>query len=284
MTKNDSPLLSAKEMREAVKDSNTVVVDARSGADAFARFMAEHPQGAVHVDLDRDLSQKPNDPAVGGRHPLPDIKKFTTLLGRLGITPLTSVVVYDDKGGANAAARFWWMLKALGHSHVKVVDGGLDALKKENIALVNTKSTPIEKSSYPADQWKLPTADIHAVAKAASDPKALVIDVREAFRYKGEREPLDLTAGHIPGAKNIPYVENLDASGKFLPAENLAERYKKELGDRKTEDVIVHCGSGVTACHTLLAMEHAGLKGAQLYVGSWSEWSRTGRDIAKGEG
>lgn len=281
MTKHKSPLISAEDV--LLNFDEFLIVDARSGADARERFKTDHPRGAVHFDLDIDLSQKPADPAVGGRHPLPDLKKFTASLGLAGITPSKKVVVYDDKAGANAAARFWWMLTALGHEYVKVVNGGLDAMKKTRIPFEKTESLPGDKPPYPATQWKLPTADIDAVEKAAGDPKALVIDVRESFRYKGEREPIDLTAGHIPGAVNIPYIENLDAEGKFLSAENLAERYEEAIGDRKTENVIVHCGSGVTACHTLLAMEHAGLQGAQLYVGSWSEWSRTGRKIATGD-
>jgi thiosulfate/3-mercaptopyruvate sulfurtransferase len=281
MTKHDSPLISAEDVLADFDEF--LIVDARSGPDAWERFKADHPEGAVHFDLDIDLSKKPADPAVGGRHPLPDIKEFTASLGLAGITPHQKVVVYDDKAGANAAARFWWMLKALGHEYIKVVDGGLDAMKKAGIPFVKTKSFPDQKPPYPATQWKLPTVDINDVAKAVADPKSLVIDVRESFRYKGEREPIDLTAGHIPGAVNIPYIENLDAEGKFLSPENLAERYEQVIGDRKVENVTVHCGSGVTACHTLLAMEHAGIQGAQLYVGSWSEWSRTGREIAKGD-
>jgi thiosulfate/3-mercaptopyruvate sulfurtransferase len=283
MTNITTPLIKASEVAKALKNNNTKIVDARSGPDADARYKAAHPEGALYADLDRDLSQKPANAAEGGRHPLPEIKTFSALLGKLGITPATHVIVYDDKNGANAAARFWWMLRAAGHDNVQVVDGGLNALIKENIPLTNIVPEIKQAAPYPFTQWKLPTIKIDAVAAAAKDPNALVIDVRESFRYLGEREPIDLIAGHIPGAINIPFIDNLNTDGTFVDAEKLSNDYKKVIGNRKPENVIVHCGSGVTACHTLLALEQAGIKGAQLYVGSWSEWSRNERPIATGE-
>jgi thiosulfate/3-mercaptopyruvate sulfurtransferase len=283
MTNITTPLIKASDVAKSLKNKNTIVIDARIGPDAETRYKAGHPEGALHVDLDRDLSQKPVNAAMGGRHPLPEVKNFSALLGKLGITPAAHVIVYDDKNGANAAARFWWMMRAAGHDLVQVVDGGLDAIMKENIPLTSEAPEIKQAAPYPFTQWKLPTVNIDAVAAAAKDPDALVIDVRESFRYRGEREPIDLTAGHIPGAINIPYVDNLKTDGTFADAEKLASNYKKAIGNRKPENVIVHCGSGVTACHTLLALEQAGIKGAQLYVGSWSEWSRNDRPIATGE-
>ncbi|MBT1702232.1 sulfurtransferase [Chryseosolibacter indicus] len=283
MAKINPPLIDASEVKQHLAISNTVVIDARSGPDAFERYSKGHVARAIHVDLDKDLSKKPEDAAKGGRHPLPAIEEFSSLLGKLGITPSSHIIAYDDKNGANAAARFWWMMKAVGHEKVQVVNGGLDALVKEGIASATDASVVTPTSSYPVDKWKRPTQRIEDVEKAASDSRFLVVDVREAFRYRGEREPIDLVAGHIPGAVNIPYINNLDTEGKFLPAEELEQRYKQVIGERPSENVIVHCGSGVTACHTLLAMEHAGITGAQLYVGSWSEWSRTGRTIATGD-
>lgn len=280
MIKANSPLINASEVLRQMQTKDSVIVDARSGTDSYERFMSGHLENALHVDLDRDLSQKPLDPAIAGRHPLPDIKNFARLLGTIGITPHTSVIVYDDKSGANAAARFWWMLCAFGHKNVQVVDGGLDALKKKNVPLLSTLSFSTIKAPYPAQEWKLPTVDIDQVAQAVSMPNALVIDVRESYRFRGEREPIDLVAGHIPGAKNIPYINNLDAEGNFLPAETLKALYKNEIGNREIYNVIVHCGSGVTACHTLLSLGHAGMPGAKLYIGSWSQWSRSGRQIA----
>lgn len=276
---SDSPLISTKDITLG-KD---IIIDARSGPDAFERYCAAHLRGALHADLDRDLSQKPADPAYGGRHPLPPVKAFAAFVGRLGITPSTSVIVYDDKSGANAAARFWWMLRALGHEKVKVVDGGLDAIIREGLPMTGTIHEPVSTSSYPADAWKLPTVTLEDIEVAARDPDALVIDVREAYRYRGEREPIDLIAGHIPGAINIPYLDNLTDDGRFRPVEELAARYGSILDHREPSNVIVHCGSGVTACHTLLALEQAGIKGANLYVGSWSEWSRRDLPIATGE-
>jgi thiosulfate/3-mercaptopyruvate sulfurtransferase len=281
MTKNNAPIIKAAEAQLYLNDAATVVIDARSGADAYHRYQSAHLQGALHVDLDKDLSEKPADPAAGGRHPLPDIKKFTTLLGNLGITPATRVIIYDDKNGANAAARFWWMLKAVGHEQAYVVDGGLNSMQQQGLPFSDSPSPSHQKSAYPANTWQRSTASIDVVAKAVTDPDFLVIDVREGYRYRGESEPIDLTPGHIPGAINIPYIQNLDKNGNFLAADALAAQYKEALGKRAPGNVIIHCGSGVTACHTLLALEQAGITGAGLYVGSWSEWSRTGRPVAR---
>jgi thiosulfate/3-mercaptopyruvate sulfurtransferase len=262
-------------------EKGNIIVDTRSGLDAFERYRANHLEAALHADLDKDLSKKTADAAVGGRHPLPEIKEFAVFLGKLGITPSTHVVIYDDKAGANAAARFWWMLRAVGHKKVHVVDGGLDAIIRAALPMSSQINEPVTTNPYPVSEWKLPTAFLDEVKNAANDANALVIDVREAYRYRGEREPIDLVAGHIPGAINIPYLSNLKEDGSFRAPEDLASLYEKEIGSRKTENVIVHCGSGVTACHTLLALEHAGISGANLYVGSWSEWSRNDLPVGK---
>jgi thiosulfate/3-mercaptopyruvate sulfurtransferase len=274
-----SPLISPRE----ITLGNAIIIDARSGADAFERYRKSHLVGALHADLDRDLSQKASNPAYGGRHPLPDVKDFAAYVGRLGITPMTPVIVYDDKNGANAAARFWWMLRALGHENVRVVDGGLDAILRDGLPMTSDIQNPASTASYPAVEWRLPTVDLEEVKKAANEPNALIIDVREAYRYRGEKEPIDLVAGHIPGAINIPYLSNLSDDGRFRSAEDLAAQYKAAIGQRDPSNVIVHCGSGVTACHTLLALEQAAIKGANLYVGSWSEWSRRDLPLGKGE-
>jgi len=257
-------------------------VDARSGPDAYQRYLAEHLPGAIHVDLDKDLADIKPDAAQGGRHPLPSPAHFANWLGRAGITPQTNVVVYDDKNGANAAARFWWMLRALGHQNVQVVSGGLQALKNAGWKLTSEATPSFPASSYPVTPWQLPLADMEEVALAATNPGQLVIDVREDFRYRGEKEPIDAVAGHIPGAVNLPYLQNMDSGGNFLSGEKLRENYTKLIGNIPPANLIVHCGSGVTACHTLLALEEAGLHGAKLYVGSWSEWSRNDRPVAKG--
>jgi thiosulfate/3-mercaptopyruvate sulfurtransferase len=275
-----SPLISAGDI--PFKKRELVIVDARSGPDADQRYIANHLKGAFHADLDRDLSRQATDPAYGGRHPLPEVKDFAILLGNLGITASSHVIVYDDKGGANAAARFWWMLRAVGHPFVQLVDGGLDAIIRHRLPMSNEKHEPPSGPTYPANVWQLPLVTLEDVKAAVNNPDALVIDVREKYRYVGEREPIDLVAGHIPGAINIPYLNNLADNGLFRSATQLASEYVDAIGYRDPANVIVHCGSGVTACHTLLALEHAGISGASLYVGSWGEWSRRDLPIATG--
>ncbi|NDK55940.1 sulfurtransferase [Pontibacter fetidus] len=274
------PLITPKQLADLLPEKNLVLIDARTGPKAKENYSSEHLQGALFVDLETDMAHKTADPAEGGRHPLPDIQTFAELLGKLGISPESHVVVYDDKNGANAAARFWWMLRAIGHTKVQVLDGGYAAAQAAGVPVNSGQETTIKQPPYPHTTWQLPTATIADVEQASRDQNALVIDVREAARYRGETEPIDLVAGHIPGAVNIPFAGNLATDGTFLPAEILQHNYKKALGTRTSADVIVHCGSGVTACHTILAMEQAGLGIPKLYVGSWSEWSRMGRPIA----
>lgn len=274
------PVIQPEELRSL--RGQIVLLDARSGKDAATRHEDAHLEGALHVDLDRDLAAHPEDPARGGRHPLPPIERFAALLGSLGIEPASRVVAYDDKAGANAAARLWWMLRAIGHRKAQVLDGGIEAGIAAGIPIERGVRRPEARPPYPAIGWALPTASADEVAAAARDRSRLVIDVREATRYRGESEPIDPIAGHVPGAINVPFVENLDARGRFLAPDALAAKYRAVLGDRSPSTVIVHCGSGVTACHTLLALERAGLAGAALYVGSWSEWSRSARPIAEG--
>lgn len=275
------PLISPEELVRAA-GGGVAIVDARSGPDARKRYQARHLAGALHVDLDHDLAAKGEDAARGGRHPLPDPEKFAITLGYLGIGPHTSVVVYDDKGGANAAARFWWMMRAAGHEQVKVLDGGVDAAVAAGFPVASRPIRPTVRPSYKLDKWRTETVDADEVERASRDPKRVVIDVRDPVRYRGESDPFDPVPGHIPGAVNVPYATNLDASGRFLSKDELAAKYGEVIGDRDPADVVVQCGSGVTACHTLLAMARAGIEGPKLYVGSWSEWSRSGRLVAKG--
>jgi thiosulfate/3-mercaptopyruvate sulfurtransferase len=277
-----SPLIDPRELVAPEARRNLLLIDARSGPGARARYEERHLEGALHVDLDQDLASKPANPARGGRHPLPGPEAFAALLGRLGIGPATRVVVYDDKGGANAASRFWWMLQAAGHEDVRVLDGGFEAALAAGVPAGTSGPRPVERPAYPFERWLRPTAGVDEVASAARDPRWLVIDVRDAVRYRGESEPIDPLPGHLPGAVNVPFASNLGPDGRFLPPEELARKYRAVIGEREPSKVIVHCGSGVTACHTLLALEHAGLTGARLYVGSWSEWCRSGRPIAKG--
>jgi thiosulfate/3-mercaptopyruvate sulfurtransferase len=237
----------------------------------------------VHADLNRFLSdaQAPGaDPAHGGRHPLPSPETWARQLGTWGITPETMVVAYDDACGGNGAARLWWMLKAFGHERVSVLDGGLQAGLKDGLPAPGAQLPPAKP--YPEDRWLLPLADLALVDRLRSDPDWKVLDVRAAPRYRGETEPFDPVAGHIPGALNLPWQENLGPDGHLKPPQELRRIYQGFLGSTPRGRLVVHCGSGVTACQTLLAQEVAGLGGASLYVGSWSEWCRNALPIALG--
>ena len=260
-----------------------VLLDARQGSAAYAEG---HLRGARHADLNRDLSGAETlgfDPAKGGRHPLPDLITFARMVGDWGIEPGTRVIIYDADGGANAAARCWWMLRSLGHEQVQVLDGGLPAALNAGLELTGDLPEVLPQDTYPAARWHLTTVDLPIVEKLAHHLDWEVLDVRSAERYRGDTETLDPVAGHIPGAFNLPYTTNLQEDGRFRPAEELNEMYGDLLGELKPDHLVVHCGSGVTACHTLLALEHAGFPGAALYVGSWSEWCRSGKPIATGE-
>lgn len=274
------PIIKAEELVRLRQNEDLAIINAGNGAAARESFDAKHLSGARFADLDGDLADAKADAADGGRHPLPTLAKFSQVLTKLGLTPDSRIVVYDEKNGANAAARFWWMLKAVGHEKVQVLDGGFQAAVDAGFPTTDEAESDVRQGDYTCEKWLLPTADINEVAAAARDENSLVIDVRETARYNGETEPIDLIAGHIPGARNIPFAENLDDRGFFLTPEKLREKYAPEFGNLKTENIIVHCGSGVTACHTLLALDYAGFEMPKLYVGSWSEWSRNDRPIA----
>lgn len=280
-----NPIISPGELviLKQEKEKPIKLVDARSGPDARGRYEELQLQGALWVDLEQDLADIKDDLSQGGRHPLPEPEHFSGLLGRLGITPESHVVVYDDKGGAFAAARFWWMMNAAGHEQIQVLDGGLDAGLKAGFPAGSGPETVASVEPYPFKAWQLKTVSMQEVAATATDPEFLVIDVREEERFRGEAEPIDLIAGHIPGAVNLPYTNNLDPEGYYLPHETLGRMYTEIAGNYDPSKVIVHCGSGVTACHTILAMAKAGMKIPALYTGSWSEWSRNDRTIATGK-
>lgn len=272
-------LLTAQDLRRW--NDPILLLDARSRA----LYEAGHLPGALHADLESMLSTASaagHDPARGGRHPLPSPQAWSRQLGDWGITPGTTVLVYDDALGSNAAARTWWMLRASGHVDSAVLDGGLQAALAEGFSLTSRVEHPQSEPPYPFAEWKLPLASMAEVAEHAGDEPWKVLDVRSAERWRGEVEPLDPVAGHIPGALNLPWGENLRPDGRFKTPQELRERYGRLLDGTPPDRLVVHCGSGVTACHTLLALEAAGLPGAALYVGSWSEWCRSGRVIARG--
>ena len=281
------PLLSAPELLTLLQgqQTNVVIIDARAGAaDIRQQYEAQHVHGALFVSLEDELAHKSENAANGGRHPLPPVERFAELLGhRLGITPETHVVVYDDKNGANAASRFWWMLRAVGHEKVQVLDGGLQAAIASGVPVDAEPVAVKAQSKYNAQSWTLQMRTINEVAVAAASKQHIVVDVRDRERYVGNQEPIDLIAGHIPGAINIPFAGNLDERGFFRSPEELRTKYSEASAEVPLANVTVHCGSGVTACHTLLALAHAGMEIPALYVGSWSEWSRNPREIATGE-
>jgi len=270
-------LISADQLHARL--SSIRLLDVRQDAD----HAAGHLTGALHADLNRHLSSATapgHDPARGGRHPLPPVAAFAAQLGAWGIGPDTEVVAYDTSGGSNAAARLWWMLRALGHARVAVLDGGLQAALGAGLKLTSEMPIIEGTSPYPAGRWQLPMMDADGVEGLRCDPARKLLDVRSAERWRGDAEPFDPVAGHIPGSLNLAWNENLGPDGRFKSPELLRVHYESLLDGTAPERLTVHCGSGVTACHTLLALDLAGLPGAALYVGSWSEWCRSGRERA----
>jgi len=268
-----SPLVDVPWLAAHLDDPRVRVVDVRwylagkRGADEYARG---HIPGAAFVDLDRELAAPP---ARGpGRHPLPSAADFAAVLARLGVGSETVVVAYDDAGGA-IAARLWWLLRWFGHGGGRVLDGGLGAW----IAAGHPLSTD-SPAITPAPPLDLSPGVARVVDKADVDrlrtrPSAVLLDARAVERFEGRSEPVDARPGHIPGARSAPFAGNLRApGGPFLPAADLAERYRS-LGALEAETVVCYCGSGVTACHDILALAIAGREDALLYEGSWSDWA-----------
>jgi thiosulfate/3-mercaptopyruvate sulfurtransferase len=276
------PLVDADSLAARLDDPSLVVcdvrwyLDGRSGLDAYE---AGHIPGAVFVDLDTVLAA---DPSTGaGRHPLPDPGVFAGALGRLGVGEGVEVVAYDDAGGA-VAARLWWMLRAVGQA-VAVLDGGFAAWTGPVERGPGAARPTVARTPVPWPATLTVSADEVAAISEGRDTAARLLDARAPERYRGEVEPVDARAGHIPGAINAPFVENLDPStGRFRPPEALRAHYSGLLGD-PPKDAVAYCGSGVNACHALLALEVAGVPGGRLFPGSWSEWAaRADRPIATG--
>ena len=274
-----SPIINAEELLN-LSPENLVLVDAGSGDSAYQNYLSAHLDGAFYVDLNNDLAEISTDAKVGGRHPLPSLEKFAQVLQRLGIGLKSHVVVYDDKNASNAAARFWWMLKSGGVEKVQVLNGGLQLAREKGVQ-INSKISEVKRiEKLSLKEWKLPQVDLNFIETNAKNPKFLVVDVREKDRYDGKIEPIDKIAGHIPGAVNIPFKENLNEDGTFKNPEILRKKYNENFSNIALNNIVIHCGSGVTACHTLLALDYAGFEIPNLYVGSWSEWSRNDQPIA----
>ena len=265
-------LIDAASLQTHLGDPGWVLLDCRfdlmqpnAGREAYQQG---HLPGARYADLNQDLS----DPVTGhsGRHPLPDPQRLANQLGAWGITPESQVLVYDDMAGA-MAARAWWLLRWLGHERVVLLDGGLPAWLEAGGEITPSLPEPDDCGPYPVtlQPW---VVDTEAVVVNLEQQGFTLIDARTAERFDGEQEPIDPVAGHIPGALNRPLPDNLTDHGTFKTAEQLRQEWHGLLEGRSAEDCVAMCGSGVTACHLLLSLELAGLTGARLYAGSWSEW------------
>ena len=242
-------------------------LDGRSGRKAYE---SGHLPGAIFVDLDQDLAAAPSPEA--GRHPLPTPEAFAARMGELGVADDDVVIAYDDAGGV-MAARLVWMLRATGHD-AALLDGGFPGYDGP----LETGLTKKSPTTFPVRPWP---ADRLASLDDTTDSSKVVIDARQPERFRGETEPLDPRPGHIPGARSVPCRENVDAAGRFLAPEVLRRRFEA-AGVQDGTDVISYCGSGVTACHNLLALERAGFPPGRLYPGSWSQYSNTDRPAATG--
>ncbi len=271
-------LISADDLKKHLDDPAWVIIDCRFAlADTEQgrrAYEASHIPGAQYAHLDHDLSG-PIIPGQTSRHPLPDVATFARTLSRWGIGEGVQVVAYDDSGGA-IASRLWWMVRWLGHEAVAVLNGGWPAWQQAGYPTQQAIDVPPARTFEPQPRPEM-LVNAEAVLQRHSDPAYRLLDARSADRFRGENETLDPIAGHIPGATSAPFAENLTAEGKFRPAEELRARFEGLLGETPTGQAIHYCGSGVTAAHNLLAMAHAGLDGAKLYAGSWSEWIVTPR-------
>ena len=279
-------LIDVQTLHRHHRDPDWRVIDARfslADADQGAREYAEgHVPGAVYAHLDDDLSG-PIVPGVTGRHPLPSVERAVEVFSLLGIDENVQVAVYDGAGGS-VAARVWWMLRWLGHDAVAVVDGGWPAWTGEGMPVTRDVPQAAPRDFKPDVRPHLAT-DVEGVDGYRVNVDWAVLDARTPERYRGEQEPIDPVAGHIPGARCASFDGNLGEDGRFLPPEELRRRFEVLLGGIPAERAVNYCGSGVSACHNLLAIAHAGLGDAVLYPGSWSEWiTDEDRPVGVGDG
>jgi thiosulfate/3-mercaptopyruvate sulfurtransferase len=277
-------LIAPAQLAGHLEETHWVVVDCRfrllEPAFGWRAYCEGHIPGAVYADLNRDLSG-PVLAGRTGRHPLPAVDALARTFSAWGIDGAVQVVGYDDSGGS-MAARLWWLLRWLGHRAVAVLDGGWQAWLAEGLPVEARPSRRAPRRFEPQVRWEL-VADADLVNRIRQDPGWRLLDARAPERFRGEEEPIDRVAGHIPGARNVPYAENLGAEGRFLQPDELRQRYARLLGDVPAERCVCYCGSGVTAAHDVLAIFHAGLGEAKLYAGSWSEWIvDPSRPVARG--
>lgn len=266
-------LISTAALALHLDDPAFAVVDCRAKLDDLEwgarEHAAAHIPGAVYADLTRDLSGPKN--GTNGRHPMPDAAALAQTFSRLGIAGGVQVVAYDQENGM-FASRLWWLLRWLGHDAVAVLDGGFKKWQAEGRPTESgeARRDPRTFTGSPRAGMAVDVLDV-ASRLGAGGPR--LVDARAPERYRGDSEPIDKVGGHIPGAKNHFYQWNLDGQGLFRTPEELRAKIRASVGDVPADQIVCYCGSGVTACHNLLAFEHAGLAGAKLYAGSWSEWS-----------
>lgn len=278
-------LISVADLAARLEDAELRIFDVRHDLTDHAAgrkaYEQSHIPGARYLDHEKELSAART--GTNGRHPLPAREDVAALMAAHGVTPQSLVVAYDASGGM-FAAHLWWMLRWIGHERVVVLDGGWQAWTAQQLPVSSTPAQAVSISAVgkPAEAL-VHTVDAKAVLENIAQPAFTVIDARAANRYRGEVEPMDPVAGHIPGAFNRPNSENLHVDGRFKSAEQLRAEFTTLLAGRAPETIVHQCGSGITACHNLLAMEIARLSGSRLYPGSWSEWcSDPTRPVAKG--
>lgn len=279
-------VLSTETLAAHLGQPDWVIVDCRfrlnDPEEGLRAYREAHLPGALYAHLGEHLSG-PVIPGQTGRHPLPRVEDLVRLFSEWGIGPGIQVVAYDDMGGGMAAARLWWLLRWLGHEAVAVLDGGIGQWQSEGRPLTAEISTPKPAVFTPQLREDL-AVDASAVDRLRLMPDHLIVDSRAPERYRGEVEPIDPVAGHIPGAVNLPHMEQVGPDGKFLPPAQLQEKFNRLLKGKKPEHTVFYCGSGVTGAHNVLAMEYAGLEGGKLYPGSWSEWiTDPSRPVEKGK-
>ncbi|MCP4927918.1 MAG: sulfurtransferase [Gammaproteobacteria bacterium] len=275
-----SLLLNADQLANSPDDGKLVIVDCRFNllAPEAGRDMWQeaHIPGAFYADLDKDLAGPVT--ATSGRHPLPDPEGFSRLLGSWGVRPDTTVVAYDDVGGA-VAARLWWLLRWVGHPHVGLLNGGWQAWLASGLP-TDSNIPELLSACYPVIPGSMPTISVDEVQQGLGSGELTLLDARDTKRFAGKSEPIDTRAGHIPGAWNRPFQANLAKDKQFLSTDKLCREFDALITAQRATQLASMCGSGVTACHNLFAMELAGITSdsgapAALYVGSWSEWLRS---------
>lgn len=265
-------LVSAQDTLEHLEDPNWRIIDCqfdlKDKSHGYQSYRKEHIPSAIYADLENDLSSPIS--ANSGRHPLPAVSDICEKFSKWGIQTNTQVIVYDNVFGSYAA-RLWWLLKWLGHRKVAVLNGGLTFWKQAGYPLTSKMPTvnPVDFSAQPNMSMMV---DTNYIANTLSTSVLTLIDVRDSERYKGLQEPIDKAAGHIPGAINIPWKTNLDQNGLYLNSSQLQTQYQEILKNQESQNLVFMCGSGVSACHSLVALENIGISHTKLYPGSWSEW------------